>query len=76
MREVTTADRIFENFVYASTYGVMRGTAMKDSFVSYNSKDRAWAEWVAWELGEAGYSAVMQSWDFRPGSSFAPERKG
>jgi TIR domain len=76
MREVTTVNRSFEYFVYASTYGVMRGTAMKDFFVSYNSKDQDWAEWIAWELEEAGYSAVMQAWDFRPGDSFAPERKG
>jgi hypothetical protein len=32
----------------------MSRTVMKDFFVSYNGKDRAWAEWIAWELEEAG----------------------
>jgi tetratricopeptide (TPR) repeat protein len=46
---------------------------MKDFFVSYNGKDRAWAEWIAWELEEAGYSVVIQAWDFRPGGNFVLE---
>jgi tetratricopeptide (TPR) repeat protein len=73
MREVMIKNRGFEYFVYASTYGGMRGMAMKDFFVSYNSRDQAWAEWIAWELEEVGYSAVMQAWDFRPGGSFVQE---
>lgn len=43
---------------------------MKDFFVSYNSRDRNWAEWIAWVLEEAGYSVVIQAWDFRPGGNF------
>jgi hypothetical protein len=43
---------------------------MKDFFISYNKKDRAWAEWIAWHLEEAGYTTVLQDWDFRPGSNF------
>ncbi|MGA9350971.1 MAG: TIR domain-containing protein [Anaerolineae bacterium] len=27
---------------------------MKDFFISYNSADRTWAEWIAWQL-EEGY---------------------
>jgi hypothetical protein len=46
---------------------------MKDFFVSYNKADRAWAEWIAWQLEEAGYSTVIQAWDFRPGSNFVLE---
>ena len=46
---------------------------MKDFFVSYNKADRAWAEWIAWVLEEAGYSTVIQAWDFRPGSNFVLE---
>ena len=42
----------------------------RDVFVSYNHADRAWAEWIAWVLEEAGYSAVIQAWDFRPGENF------
>nr|MDQ5824493.1 toll/interleukin-1 receptor domain-containing protein [Chloroflexota bacterium] len=43
---------------------------MKDFFISYNKADKDWAEWIAWELEEAGYSLVIQAWDFRPGSNF------
>ena len=43
---------------------------MKDFFISYRSTDRFWAEWIAWQLEEAGYSTVLQAWDFRPGSNF------
>jgi hypothetical protein len=46
---------------------------MKDFFISYNKADRTWAEWIAWELEEAGYSVVIQAWDFRPGSNFVLE---
>jgi tetratricopeptide (TPR) repeat protein len=45
----------------------------KDFFISYNKADRAWAEWIAWHLEEAGFSVVIQAWDFRPGSNFILE---
>jgi hypothetical protein len=45
----------------------------KDFFVSYNSADRQWAEWIAWQLEETGYTTVLQAWDFRPGSNFVLE---
>jgi tetratricopeptide (TPR) repeat protein len=41
-----------------------------DFFVSYTSADRAWAEWIAWQLEAEGYQVVVQAWDFRPGSDF------
>jgi|GEM_PF-1868072 len=44
-----------------------------DIFVSYTSADRAWAEWVAWQLEDAGYHVLVQAWDFVPGSNFASE---
>jgi hypothetical protein len=47
----------------------------KDFFISYNHKDRAWAEWIAWTLEEEGYSTVIQAWDFLPGKNFALEMK-
>ena len=47
--------------------------AMKDFFISYARADRRWAEWIAWQLEDAGYSVVLQAWDFRPGSNFALE---
>jgi tetratricopeptide (TPR) repeat protein len=41
-----------------------------DFFVSYTSSDRTWAEWIAWQLEDAGHVVVIQAWDFRPGSDF------
>jgi len=41
-----------------------------DFFVSYTGADRAWAEWIAWQLKEAGYSVLLHAWDFRPGEHF------
>jgi len=46
---------------------------IKDFFVSYNSADSRWAEWIAWQLEEAGYTALLQAWDFRPSSNFVLE---
>jgi len=45
----------------------------KDFFISYADADRTWAEWIAWQLEEAGYSTVLQAWDIRPGSNFVLE---
>ncbi|WP_204140829.1 toll/interleukin-1 receptor domain-containing protein, partial [Halomicronema sp. CCY15110] len=46
---------------------------MNDFFVSYNRADQTWAEWIAWVLEAQGYTAVIDVWDFRPGSNFALE---
>jgi hypothetical protein len=43
---------------------------MKDFFVRYNSADRGWAEWIAWQLEKAGHSTVIQAWDFGAGGNF------
>jgi hypothetical protein len=43
---------------------------MKDFFISYTKADKAWAEWIAWTLEEAGLSVIIQAWDFRPGGNF------
>ena len=45
----------------------------KNFFISYTATDRAWAEWVAWQLEAAGYSTRIQAWDFRPGFNFVRE---
>ena len=47
--------------------------AARDFFISYTSADRAWAEWIAWELEEADYTTLIQAWDFRPGMNFVTE---
>ncbi len=44
--------------------------AGKDFFISYTSADTKWAEWIAWQLEEAGYSTILQAWDFQPGTNF------
>ena len=44
-----------------------------DFFVSYTSADRAWAEWIAWQLEAEGYQVVVQAWDFRPGRDFVQQ---
>ena len=41
-----------------------------DFFISRNGADSAWAQWIATELEEAGYSTILQDWDFRPGQNF------
>lgn len=46
---------------------------MKDFFVSFNSADKPWADWISWTLEEAGYQVVYQHWDFRPGENFVLE---
>lgn len=46
---------------------------MKDFFISYNSDDKQWAEWIAFKLEEVGCSTVIQAWDFRPGGDFVME---
>jgi hypothetical protein len=45
----------------------------RDFFISYTAVNRSWAEWIAVQLEAAGYSTVLQAWDFRPGSDFIHE---
>jgi hypothetical protein len=51
----------------------MSQIVQKDFFISYTSADSRWAEWIAWQLEEAGYSIILQAWDFRPGANFVSE---
>lgn len=44
-----------------------------DFFISYTTADREWAEWIAWQLEDAGYKCRIQAWDFIPGSNFVQE---
>lgn len=46
---------------------------MTDFFISYTGVDKKWAEWIAYILEEAGFSTILQAWDFRPGSNFVLE---
>lgn len=44
-----------------------------DFFISYNRHDRAFAEWIAWILEDAGHQVKIQAWDFRAGENFVLE---
>jgi WD40 repeat protein/3',5'-cyclic AMP phosphodiesterase CpdA len=41
-----------------------------DFFISYSPADERWATWVAATLEGAGYSAMLQVWDFLAGTNF------
>ncbi|GGU62722.1 FxSxx-COOH system tetratricopeptide repeat protein [Lentzea flava] len=41
-----------------------------DFFVSYTGVDRAWAEWIAWQLEEQGHRVLLQAWDMVPGTNW------
>jgi len=41
-----------------------------DFFISHAGSDRAWAEWVAWQLTEAGYTVELDVWDWAAGQDF------
>lgn len=44
---------------------------MTDFFISYTHPDRAWATWLAWHLEAAGWTTILDVWDFRPGNNWA-----
>jgi len=46
---------------------------LKDFFISYNKADLQWAEWIAWQLEEAGHTVLIQAWDILPGMDFLVE---
>jgi tetratricopeptide (TPR) repeat protein len=41
----------------------------RDFFVSHAGTDRAWAEWVAWQLIDAGYTVELDAWDWAAGQN-------
>jgi tetratricopeptide (TPR) repeat protein len=46
------------------------GFQVPDFFVSYTGADKAWAEWIAWELEAAGHEVLVQAWDMVPGTNW------
>jgi TIR domain/Tetratricopeptide repeat/NB-ARC domain len=40
-----------------------------DFFVSHAGRDRPWAEWVAWQLTEAGFTVELDVWDWAAGQN-------
>lgn len=37
-------------------------------FISFNSADLDWAEWLAWQLEDNGHTTVIQDWELTDGS--------
>ena len=64
----------------SSGFGMSTGRAWRDTggvvgdradfFVSHAGADRAWAEWVAWQLTDAGYTVELDNWDWAVGQNF------
>lgn len=48
----------------------MADSSGRDFFISYTQVNRPWAEWIAVQLEAAGYTTLLQAWDFHPGSDF------
>src|SRR3954447_9992665 len=44
-----------------------RGT---DFFISHAGRDTAWAEWLAWQPQQAGWTVELDVWDWSPGEDF------
>jgi hypothetical protein len=44
--------------------------AARDFFISYTTVHEPWARWIAVTLERAGYTTLLQAFDFRPGSDF------
>src|SRR5271166_970871 len=53
---------------WRDTKGV--GEVRADFFVSHAGADRAWAEWVTWQLAEAGFTVELDVWDWAAGRNF------
>ncbi len=41
-----------------------------DFFISHAGRDTGWAEWLAWQLEQAGYRVELDVWDWAPGEDF------
>src|SRR3712207_3952190 len=41
-----------------------------DFFISHAGRDTGWAEWLAWQLQQAGYRVELDVWDWAPGEDF------
>ena len=45
----------------------------RDFFISYADSDQKWAEWIAFQLEQQGYTVFLRAWDVRPGSNVVAE---
>jgi tetratricopeptide (TPR) repeat protein len=39
-------------------------------FISHAGRDLAWAEWISWQLEQAGYEVELDAWDWAAGDNF------
>ncbi|MEV7885236.1 toll/interleukin-1 receptor domain-containing protein [Streptomyces sp. NPDC002817] len=46
------------------------GTSDRRWFTSHAGADRAWAEWVGWQLLDAGHQVELDDWDSGAGDNF------
>ncbi|MDQ0596101.1 hypothetical protein QF037_000446 [Streptomyces canus] len=50
--------------------GASDGTSDQVWFISHAGADRAWAEWIAWQLLDAGLQVELDYWDWGGGDNF------
>jgi len=50
--------------------GASDGTSVTTWFISHAGADRAWAEWIAWQLLDAGLEMELDCWDWGAGDNF------
>ncbi|MDQ0605405.1 tetratricopeptide (TPR) repeat protein [Streptomyces canus] len=50
--------------------GASDGTSDRVWFISHAGADRAWAEWVGWQLLDAGHQVELDYWDWGTGDNF------
>jgi tetratricopeptide (TPR) repeat protein len=72
-REAHELDLALAQRIAGKRGGVDQTPSPIDFFISYANADAPWAEWIAWQLEEAGYTTTIQAWDFRPGANFVLE---
>jgi hypothetical protein len=46
---------------------LFRERSRTDFFISHAGRDTGWAEWLAWQLQQAGYTFELDVWDWAPG---------
>jgi len=58
--------------------GVVQGQALSQGgrivatyFISFNTAELDWADWIAWLLEERGQETIIQEWDFVPAETIS-----
>src|SRR3954467_6808715 len=49
---------------------LVREQSGTDFFISHAGRDTGWAEWLAWQLQQVGYTVELDVWDWGPGEDF------